>query len=173
MEKKVKSQEKDFGTGYAMNTFDELNKILGSRTHNFKSTELKAVRCRFGVEKAFMYVGFPVRIRMIEMVPKGLATLEAFGCLINACNAIRVGLVLAPGGDFAFVAFGEAVNQLSSFAVSSGGHINDHHIMVSYDSFPKDMVHGDDSDQDEPRVQETSTSNMANDKDEPLSLFGL
>ncbi|GJW51393.1 hypothetical protein Tco_0092744 [Tanacetum coccineum] len=41
------------------------------------------------------------------------------------------------------------------------------------DSLPKDMVHGDDSDQDEPRVQETSTSNMANDKDEPLSLFGL
>ncbi|GJW60828.1 Myb-like protein [Tanacetum coccineum] len=44
---------------------------------------------------------------------------------------------------------------------------------VQDDSLPKDMVRGDDSDQDEPRVRETSTSNMANDKDEPFSLFGL
>lgn len=41
------------------------------------------------------------------------------------------------------------------------------------DSLPKYTVHGDDSDQDEPRVQETSTSNMANAKNEPLSLFGV
>ena len=27
-------------------------------------------------------------------------------------SAIRVGLLLAPGGEFAFVAFGEAVNQV-------------------------------------------------------------
>lgn len=44
---------------------------------------------------------------------------------------------------------------------------------VQDDSLPKDTVHGDDSDQDEPRVQETSTSNMANAKNEPLSLFGV
>ncbi|KAL1328912.1 K(+) efflux antiporter 2, chloroplastic [Arachis ipaensis] len=30
---------------------------------------------------------------------------------ISLINAIRVGLLLAPGGEFAFVAFGEAVNQ--------------------------------------------------------------
>lgn len=35
------------------------------------------------------------------------------------------------------------------------------------DSLPKVMVHGDDSDQDEPRCQEAATSN------EPTSLFGL
>ena len=31
---------------------------------------------------------------------------------ISLINAIRVGLLLAPGGEFAFVAFGEAVNQV-------------------------------------------------------------
>nr|ADT92192.1 putative potassium efflux system family protein [Zea mays] len=33
---------------------------------------------------------------------------------VSAIAAIRVGLLLAPGGEFAFVAFGEAVNQVSS-----------------------------------------------------------
>ncbi|PPS19336.1 hypothetical protein GOBAR_AA01251 [Gossypium barbadense] len=32
-------------------------------------------------------------------------------CGISIISAIRVGLLLAPGGEFAFVAFGEAVNQ--------------------------------------------------------------
>lgn len=31
---------------------------------------------------------------------------------ISIISAIRVGLLLAPGGEFAFVAFGEAVNQV-------------------------------------------------------------
>lgn len=31
---------------------------------------------------------------------------------ISSIAAIRVGLLLAPGGEFAFVAFGEAVNQV-------------------------------------------------------------
>lgn len=31
---------------------------------------------------------------------------------ISIVSAIRVGLLLAPGGEFAFVAFGEAVNQV-------------------------------------------------------------
>lgn len=31
---------------------------------------------------------------------------------ISLISAIRVGLLLAPGGEFAFVAFGEAVNQV-------------------------------------------------------------
>ncbi|GKG29970.1 K(+) efflux antiporter 2, chloroplastic-like protein, partial [Tanacetum coccineum] len=30
---------------------------------------------------------------------------------VSVISAIRVGLLLAPGGEFAFVAFGEAVNQ--------------------------------------------------------------
>jgi Kef-type K+ transport system membrane component KefB len=31
---------------------------------------------------------------------------------VSTIAAIRVGLLLAPGGEFAFVAFGEAVNQV-------------------------------------------------------------
>jgi Kef-type K+ transport system membrane component KefB len=31
---------------------------------------------------------------------------------INTIAAVRVGLMLAPGGEFAFVAFGDAVNQV-------------------------------------------------------------
>lgn len=31
---------------------------------------------------------------------------------ISVVSAIRVGLLLAPGGEFAFVAFGEAVSQV-------------------------------------------------------------
>ena len=31
---------------------------------------------------------------------------------ISLISAIRTGLLLAPGGEFAFVAFGEAVNQV-------------------------------------------------------------
>ena len=31
---------------------------------------------------------------------------------VSIISAIRVGLLLAPGGEFAFVAFGEAVNQV-------------------------------------------------------------
>jgi len=32
---------------------------------------------------------------------------------VSTIAAIRVGLLLAPGGEFAFVAFGEAVNQVT------------------------------------------------------------
>ena len=31
---------------------------------------------------------------------------------VSTIAAVRVGLLLAPGGEFAFVAFGEAVNQV-------------------------------------------------------------
>nr|GEX51156.1 hypothetical protein [Tanacetum cinerariifolium] len=62
MEKKV-SQEKDFETCYTMNTFDELNKIQGSRTHNFKSTELKDVKCGYNEDAHGMFdVGFETKM---------------------------------------------------------------------------------------------------------------
>mgnify|MGYP000140797466 FL=1 len=32
---------------------------------------------------------------------------------LSPMAAVRAGLLLAPGGEFAFVAFGEAVNQVS------------------------------------------------------------
>ncbi|XP_076915371.1 uncharacterized protein LOC143574695 [Bidens hawaiensis] len=47
------------------------------------------------------------------------------------------------------------------------GSDSDHVENAQDDSLPKVMVHGDDSDQDEPRCQEAATSN------EPTSLFGL
>jgi Kef-type K+ transport system membrane component KefB len=34
---------------------------------------------------------------------------------ISLISALRAGLLLAPGGEFAFVAFGEAVNQVFVF----------------------------------------------------------
>jgi len=34
---------------------------------------------------------------------------------ISVISALRAGLLLAPGGEFAFVAFGEAVNQVFVF----------------------------------------------------------
>lgn len=43
---------------------------------------------------------------------------RSFG--ISVISAVRVGLLLAPGGEFAFVAFGEAVNQVSSLRTVIG-----------------------------------------------------
>jgi len=38
---------------------------------------------------------------------------------ISIISAVRVGLLLAPGGEFAFVAFGEAVNQVIIYMMIS------------------------------------------------------
>ena len=45
-----------------------------------------------------------------EVVGKVALVSKLFG--VSIISAIRVGLLLAPGGEFAFVAFGEAVNQV-------------------------------------------------------------
>lgn len=57
---------------------------------------------------------FPVILGALSLLIGGKTILVAlvgrlFG--ISSIAAIRVGLLLAPGGEFAFVAFGEAVNQ--------------------------------------------------------------
>ncbi|KAI7991831.1 hypothetical protein LOK49_LG12G00176 [Camellia lanceoleosa] len=57
---------------------------------------------------------FPVIMGTLPLLIGGKTILVAvagrlFG--ISIISAIRVGLLLAPGGEFAFVAFGEAVNQ--------------------------------------------------------------
>ncbi|XP_022770377.1 K(+) efflux antiporter 2, chloroplastic-like isoform X2 [Durio zibethinus] len=57
---------------------------------------------------------FPVIVGVLGLLICGKTILVAFvGRLfgISIISAIRVGLLLAPGGEFAFVAFGEAVNQ--------------------------------------------------------------
>ncbi|TYG61717.1 hypothetical protein ES288_D07G171100v1 [Gossypium darwinii] len=62
-------------------------------------------------------------IKALGLLIGGKIILVAFvGTLfgISIVSAIRVGLLLAPGGEFAFVAFGEAVNQgIMSFQLSS------------------------------------------------------
>uniref|UniRef100_A0A1D1XD12 K(+) efflux antiporter 2, chloroplastic n=1 Tax=Anthurium amnicola TaxID=1678845 RepID=A0A1D1XD12_9ARAE len=66
------------------------------------------------IDPKLLLSNFPVILGMLSLLIAGKAILVAlvgkiFG--ISAIAAIRVGLLLAPGGEFAFVAFGEAVNQ--------------------------------------------------------------
>ncbi|KAJ6801020.1 K(+) efflux antiporter 2, chloroplastic-like [Iris pallida] len=66
------------------------------------------------IDPKLLLSNFPVIMSSLSLLIGGKAILVAlvgkiFG--ISTIAAIRVGLLLAPGGEFAFVAFGEAVNQ--------------------------------------------------------------
>ncbi|XP_010934716.1 K(+) efflux antiporter 2, chloroplastic [Elaeis guineensis] len=66
------------------------------------------------IDPKLLISNFPVIVGTLSLLIAGKALLVAlvgrvFG--ISSIPAIRVGLLLAPGGEFAFVAFGEAVNQ--------------------------------------------------------------
>ncbi|KAL7238846.1 hypothetical protein ACSBR2_004861 [Camellia fascicularis] len=66
------------------------------------------------IDPKLLLSNFPVIMGMLGLLIGGKTILVAvvgrlFG--ISTISAIRVGLLLAPGGEFAFVAFGEAVNQ--------------------------------------------------------------
>ena len=66
------------------------------------------------IDPKLLISNFPVIMGTLGLLIGGKALLVAlvgklFG--ISIISAIRVGLLLAPGGEFAFVAFGEAVNQ--------------------------------------------------------------
>ncbi|KAI8021600.1 hypothetical protein LOK49_LG03G02295 [Camellia lanceoleosa] len=66
------------------------------------------------IDPKLLLSNFPVIMGMLGLLIGGKTILVAvvgrlFG--ISIISAIRVGLLLAPGGEFAFVAFGEAVNQ--------------------------------------------------------------
>ncbi|PSS04334.1 K(+) efflux antiporter 2 like [Actinidia chinensis var. chinensis] len=66
------------------------------------------------IDPKLLVSNFPVIIGTLALLIGGKTILVAvvgrfFG--ISIVSAIRVGLLLAPGGEFAFVAFGEAVNQ--------------------------------------------------------------
>ncbi|XP_022862483.1 K(+) efflux antiporter 2, chloroplastic-like isoform X1 [Olea europaea var. sylvestris] len=66
------------------------------------------------IEPKLLVTNFPVVMGSLSLLIVGKTILVAligrlFG--ISIVSAIRVGLLLAPGGEFAFVAFGEAVNQ--------------------------------------------------------------
>ncbi|KAF2282573.1 hypothetical protein GH714_043202 [Hevea brasiliensis] len=66
------------------------------------------------IDPKLLVSNFPVIMGTLGLLIGGKTLLVAlvgrlFG--ISIISAIRVGLLLAPGGEFAFVAFGEAVNQ--------------------------------------------------------------
>nr|GMD62360.1 K(+) efflux antiporter 2, chloroplastic [Ipomoea batatas] len=66
------------------------------------------------IDPKLLLSNFPVIMGVLGLLIGGKTILVAlvgklFG--ISIISAIRVGLLLAPGGEFAFVAFGEAVNQ--------------------------------------------------------------
>ncbi|KAJ8748937.1 hypothetical protein K2173_013374 [Erythroxylum novogranatense] len=66
------------------------------------------------IDPKLLLSNFPVIMGTLGLLIGGKAILvtlvgKLFG--ISVISAMRVGLLLAPGGEFAFVAFGEAVNQ--------------------------------------------------------------
>ena len=68
------------------------------------------------IDPKLLVSNFPVIMGSLGLLIGGKTVLVAlvgrvFG--VSIISAIRVGLLLAPGGEFAFVAFGEAVNQVS------------------------------------------------------------
>ncbi|GKU96888.1 hypothetical protein SLEP1_g10070 [Rubroshorea leprosula] len=77
-------------------------------------TSLLTARVGMSIDPKLLVSNFPVIAGTLGLLLGGKAVLVAlvgrlFG--ISIISAIRVGLLLAPGGEFAFVAFGEAVNQ--------------------------------------------------------------
>ena len=67
------------------------------------------------IDPKLLLSNFPVVIGTLGLLIVGKTILvvimgKLFG--ISIISAIRAGLLLAPGGEFAFVAFGEAVNQV-------------------------------------------------------------
>lgn len=67
------------------------------------------------IDPKLLLSNFPVVIGTLGLLILGKTILvvvmgKLFG--ISVISAIRAGLLLAPGGEFAFVAFGEAVNQV-------------------------------------------------------------
>ncbi|KAK6920156.1 Regulator of K+ conductance, N-terminal [Dillenia turbinata] len=66
------------------------------------------------IDPKLLLSNFPVISGTLGLLIIGKTVLVAVVaklCGISIISAIRVGLLLAPGGEFAFVAFGEAVNQ--------------------------------------------------------------
>ena len=67
------------------------------------------------IDPKLLISNFPVVMGTLGLLIVGKTMLLAlvgriFG--LSLISAIRTGLLLAPGGEFAFVAFGEAVNQV-------------------------------------------------------------
>lgn len=76
------------------------------------------IQVGMSIDPKLLFSNFPVIMGTLSLLIIGKTILvalvgKAFG--LSAIAAIRVGLLLAPGGEFAFVAFGEAVNQVVYF----------------------------------------------------------
>lgn len=70
------------------------------------------------IDPKLLFSNFPIIMSSLSLLIIGKIILvvlvgKTFG--ISTIAAIRVGLLLAPGGEFAFVAFGEAVNQVDFY----------------------------------------------------------
>lgn len=68
------------------------------------------------IDPKLLVSNFPVIMGSLALLIGGKTLMVAavgrlFG--VSLISSIRVGLLLAPGGEFAFVAFGEAVNQVN------------------------------------------------------------
>ncbi|KAJ0566127.1 putative cation/H+ exchanger, sodium/solute symporter superfamily [Helianthus annuus] len=77
-------------------------------------TSLLTARVGMSIDPKLLVSNFPVIMGSLGLLIVGKTALVAvvgrlFG--VSWISAIRTGLLLAPGGEFAFVAFGEAVNQ--------------------------------------------------------------
>lgn len=77
------------------------------------------------IDPKLLASNFPVISGTLGLLIVGKTILVAligrlFG--ISIVSALRVGLLLAPGGEFAFVAFGEAVNQVCLTNYTSSHH---------------------------------------------------
>ncbi|KAG6475968.1 hypothetical protein ZIOFF_065201 [Zingiber officinale] len=81
------------------------------------ATEIHSISSQkvgMSIDPKLLLANFPVIMGALSLLIAGKTLVVAlvgrlFG--ISTISAIRVGLLLAPGGEFAFVAFGEAVNQ--------------------------------------------------------------
>lgn len=76
------------------------------------------------IDPKLLVSNFPVIMGILGLLLVGKTILVAvvgrlFG--VSLISAIRVGLLLAPGGEFAFVAFGEAVNQVCNLSCDGIG----------------------------------------------------
>ncbi|PPS02654.1 hypothetical protein GOBAR_AA18009 [Gossypium barbadense] len=80
----------------------------------YATVDILTFQVGMSIDPKLLVSNFPVIAGTLALLLGGKTILVAvvgklFG--ISIISAIRVGLLLAPGGEFAFVAFGEAVNQ--------------------------------------------------------------
>lgn len=84
-------------------------------SHLVAYVSVLAVQVGMSIDPKLLVAKFPEIASALALLIVGKTVLVAsvgrlFG--LSTIAAVRTGLLLAPGGEFAFVAFGEAVNQV-------------------------------------------------------------